>query len=124
VKKTESKIGRATLLKSGGTAALATLLTGALEGRADACCSPIDLQYTDDPQIAATTRRRKAAATPIKGLWLRSPHAPSPQPDSTWTLAFSIPSAHAAGTDENKGHHGTIGHGTPLSYTISVFIKY
>jgi hypothetical protein len=124
VKNTATKIDRATLLKNGGTAAVATLLMGALEGRADACCSPIDLMYTDDPpQMAATsTTRKKSASTPVRGLWLWSDGA-TPAPDSTWTLIYSIPSAHVNGHDENGAPHGQNGKARPLGYTISVYVK-
>src|SRR5438270_10823285 len=54
VKNTTQKIDRATLIKGGGTAALATLLAGTVQSSADACCSPIELMYTDDPpQVGA-----------------------------------------------------------------------
>jgi hypothetical protein len=122
VKKTSPGIDRATLIKGGGTAALATLLAGALQGRAEACCSPIDLTYTDDPpQLAALTRRRMGKA--VTGLWLWSEGAKT-TPDSTWTLLYSIPSAHVKGNDENGSVHSKDGRPKPLGYTINVYVKY
>ena len=123
MKNTESKIGRGTLIKGGGTAALATLMMGALEGRAAACCSPIDLTFTDDPQVAAMTRR-KGAASPIKGLRLWSTGATPTAPAAPWTLLFSILNSHINGKDENKVNHGKNGHPKPLYYTIDVYVMY
>jgi len=122
--KKSSTIDRATLLRGTGTAALATLLAGALEGRADACCSPIDLMYTDDPIAMATPARRMTS--PIQGLWLWSSHDHIPNPPTPpgppWQRLYSVANAHASGTDERGNGHGDKKHPTPLNYTIEVWV--
>lgn len=122
MKELTTKIDRATLIRGGGTAALGTLLAGALQGRADACCSPIDLCYTDDPpQLAATGRKRMGKL--VKGVWIWSEGAKT-KPDSTWTLLYSIPTAHVKGNDENGSVHSKDGRPKALGYTIDVYVKY
>ena len=132
--KHSSTVNRATLLKGTGTAALATLLAGALEGRARACCSPIDLTFTDDPVVTTsttkvttttTTTTRKPHAQIVKAVRLWSSHGPGvPPPASPWQLLFTIPSAHVNGNDENGQPHGNHGKPKPLDYTIDVYVTY
>jgi hypothetical protein len=120
-----STIDRATLLKGTGTAALATLLAALADGRADACCSPIDLTFTDDPVAAMTTTKRKPHAQAITAIRLWSSHGPGvPPPQAPWELLFTIPTAHVNGNDENGNPHGNGGKPKPLGYTINVYVQY
>ena len=133
MKTSAEKFDRATLLKGGGTAALAAVFAGAVEGRADACCSPIDLTYSDDPvqtasarvPVSATQRKKMSSAREIKALRLWA-EGSSPYPDPSWTLLYSIPNSNAQGNDENGKGHGQAGKNGPpqhMGYTIYVFMK-
>jgi hypothetical protein len=116
-------LDRAALLKGGGTAALAALIAGALDGRADACCSPIDLIFTDDP-VAMTTTKPRRRAQAVKGVRIWSGN--SNPPGAPWQALFSIPNAHIDGKDENGKSHGRNGGNEPqpLGYTITVYVSY
>jgi hypothetical protein len=137
VKKMPAKIDRATLLKGGGTAALTALLVGALEGRAEACCFPIDLSYGDGLSSlqrmadSTATQRRVKGATEFSAIRIWAP-APggggggTPRPTAPWTLLFTAANASVAGFDENQNHHGTSEKAfkpKSLGGTIYVFVK-
>lgn len=123
-----SAIDRATVLKSGGMAALTLLLAQAERASADACCEPIDLRYISSGlQESSEVAQEYAAVRPRgRGIRLRSPRAgeSSPPKLAGWTPLFFIPHAMAAGTDENGVRHGT-NKGTPaaLHYGIWVYTK-
>lgn len=133
MKNTTPKIDRATLLKGGGTAALAAVLAGTLEGRAEACCFPIDLSYGDNlTSLAATpientsARKRKTGATEFTAvrIWAPKPGGGGPaQPTSPWTLLFTASGASVSGVDENGNHHGNSGKPKPLGGEIWVYVK-
>ena len=133
MKKMPAKIDRATLLKGGGTAALTALLVGALEGRAEACCFPIDLSYGDNLSSLATTtektaRRRGATEFSAVRIWAPAPGGGgggTPRPTAPWTLLFTAANASVAGFDENQNHHGNSKAlvPKPLGGTIYVFVK-
>lgn len=134
MKKMPATIDRATLLKGGGTAALTALLIGALEGRAEACCFPIDLSYGDNlsslERMAASAATRKRGATEFSAVRIWAP-APgnggggTPRPTAPWTLLFTAANASVAGFDENQNHHGNSKAlvPKPLGGTIYVFVK-
>jgi len=132
VKNTTSKIDRATLLKGGGTAALAAVLAGSLESRADACCFPIDLSYGDDlPPMERTSektsaRKRRTGSTEFTAvrIWAPKPGGGgTPQPTSPWTLLFTASSAEVNGNDENGKGHGNNGKPKSLGGEIWVYVK-
>jgi len=130
MKKTARTIDRATLLKNGGTAALTTLLIGALEGRADACCDPIDLTYDSSsfgPASDIASVRKYGAAAPPHGIRLVKALSASPPPRMDhWKPLFLIPNAQAAGVDENRNGHGVRGKPKPpqrLLYGIWVYTR-
>ncbi len=136
MKKTAHTIDRATLLKNGGTAALTTLLIGALEGRADACCSPIDLTYqngdlakmSDVDSSAVNANVYAAASLAIRGirLYAQRPGQTAPPRLVGWTPRFFIKSAEAAGVDENGSGHGLKSRAGPpqrLPYGIWIYTK-
>jgi hypothetical protein len=135
VKRTARTIDRATLLKSGGTAALTTLLIGALEGRADACCSPIDLTYQNsdlakmsDVDVSAIKTSPYAASLAIRGIRLYAQPAGQTMPPRLegWTPRFFIKSAAAAGVDEAGRGHGLRSKAKPpqpLTYGIWIYTK-
>ena len=117
MKTTGDTIDRGTLLVSGGTAALATLLMGATKGRPKkvTCCDPIDLTY------ATTGSKRKKTATSIQALKLVAnvpPQANQPALPG-WKSIGQIASAEVDGNDQNgnKGIH------QPLGYGIWVYIQ-
>lgn len=127
---TSSRIDRATLLKSGGTAALATLFAGSLEANADACCAPIDLTYdsTAFGLTAALEQHYAQRALPPHGIRLLKARAPTPPPKigGGWTPLFLIPNAQASGVDENGQGHGLEGKFEPpqrLNYGIWVYTR-
>lgn len=135
MKRTARTIDRATLLKSGGTAALTTLLIGALEGRADACCSPIDLTYQNsdlakmsDVDVSATKMNPYAGSHAISGIRLVAQPTGQTAPPRLggWTPRFFIKSAEAAGVDENGTGHGLKNRAEPpqrLPYGIWIYTK-
>lgn len=135
MKKMPATIDRATLLKGGGTAALTALLIGALEGRAEACCFPIDLSYGDNlgslAMMADNTTQRKKGATEFSAvrIWAPAPGGGgggTPRPTAPWTLLFTATNASVAGFDENQNHHGNPKKSLtprPLGGTIYVFVK-
>ena len=133
MKEKPDTIDRATLLKGGGTAALTALLIGALEGRAEACCFPIDLSYGDNlSSLASTTEKtaRRKGATEFSAVRIWAP-APgnggggTPRPTAPWTLLFTAANASVAGFDENQNHHGNSKAlvPKPLGGTIYVYVK-
>jgi hypothetical protein len=133
VKNTTPKIDRATLLKGGGTAALAAVLAGTMEADADACCFPIDLSYGDNlTSMAATpientsSRRRKTGATEFTAvrIWAPKPGGGGPaQPTTPWTLLFTASEAFVSGNDENGNPHGSHGKPKALGGEIWVYVK-
>jgi hypothetical protein len=134
VKKTAHTIDRATLLKNGGTAALTTLLIGALEGRAEACCSPIDLTYQNgdlakmsDVDVSAINSVYPGSMA-IRGIRLfAQPRGQTTPPRlAGWTPRFLIKSAEAAGVDEHGTGHGLKNKAGPpqrLPYGIWIYTK-
>ena len=127
--KIPEKIDRATLLKGGGTAALATVLAGSLESRADACCFPIDLSYGDSlsTRIENTSaRKRRTGATEFTAvrIWAPKPGGGgTPQPTAPWTLLFTASNAEVSGNDENGNKHGNNGKPKALDGEIWVYVK-
>jgi hypothetical protein len=131
VKNTTPKIDRATLLKGGGTAALAAVLAGTLESRAEACCFPIDLSYGDS--LTSMTRmtentsvRRRTGATEFTAvrIWAPKPGGGgTPQPTAPWTLLFTASNAEVNGNDENGNKHGNNGKPKSLGGEIWVYVK-
>lgn len=123
MKKTDTTIDRGTLLLSGGTAALATLLMGAAKAkpRMGFCCDPIDLSYeTTNSQAMKKPKRAKGATTMLKGVKLVAAHmGVSNQPViAGWTGIGLIPAAKVAGDDQNgKGVN------QPLGYGLWVYTK-
>jgi len=124
VKKTATTIGRGTLLLSGGTAALASLLLGATKSppKKGFCCDPIDLSYETTNNAATLKRLKNAknAPTLLKGVKLVAAHMGDPsQPVlSGWTGIGLIPSAKVDGDDQNgKGVN------QPLGYGVWVYTK-
>ena len=134
MKRTARTIDRATLLKSGGTAALTTLLIGALEGRADACCSPIDLTYQNgdlakmsDVDVSAM-RNAYPGSMAIRGIRIVAQPTGQTAPPRLggWTPRFFIKSAEVAGVDENGMPHGLKGRAEPpqrLPYGIWIYTR-
>lgn len=138
MKKKAHTIHRADLLKGGATAALTALLAAALEGRADACCSPIDLCYGDSATIgtlspmayrAPVRRPRLINMTGLSAvrIWAQGPPGHQiPPPDSTWKVLFSVPAGNAAvkGFDENgHGHGNPGGSGKKLAVQLFIYVK-
>ena len=135
MKRTARTIDRATLLKSGGTAALTTLLIGALEGRADACCSPIDLTYQNsdlakmsDVDVTASKSNAYVSSLAIRGIRIVAQPTGQTTPPrlSGWTPRFFIKSAAVAGVDEDGRGHGLRNKAEPpqpLTYGIWVYTK-
>lgn len=135
MKNTIRKIDRATLLKAGGTAALAAVFAGVLEDRAEACCFPIDLSYGADltslasgTKVLETTsaRKRRTGATEFTAvrIWAPKPGGGgTPQPTAPWTLLFTASNAEVSGNDENGNSHGSHGKPKPLGGTIWVYVK-
>ncbi len=125
------KLDRATLLKGGGTAALALMLAKMTEAKAQACCEPIDLryfssglEYASDVAQAEQYRSRRGSY----GIRLRTPlpGESSPPKLAGWSPLFFISDASAYGTDEEGRPHGTDGRkGVPkrLHYGIWVYTK-
>lgn len=122
-------LNRSAVLKGGGTAALALMLTKMTQAQARACCEPIDLSYfsnglefaADDSAARAYDSRRGRY-----GIRLRAqrPGESSPPALSSWTPLFLISDACAAGTDENGELHGTRKGGPQLlHYGIWVYTK-
>ncbi|HEX5275037.1 MAG TPA: hypothetical protein VFW34_07165 [Candidatus Rubrimentiphilum sp.] len=135
MKNTTPKIDRATLLKGGGTAALAAVLAGSLESRAEACCFPIDLSYGDSlTSLASTTsvtektsaRKRRTGATEFTAvrIWAPKPGGGgTAQPTAPWTLLFTAANAEVNGNDENGSKHGNNGKPKALGGEIWVYVK-
>lgn len=126
MKNTTPKIDRATLLKGGGTAALAAVLAGSLESRAEACCFPIDLSYGDGLTERTSARKRKTGSTEFTAvrIWAPKPGGGgTPQPKAPWTLLFTAPSAEVNGTDENGKAHGNNGKPKSLGGEIWVYVR-
>ncbi len=130
MKSTISKIDRATLLKGGGTAALAALFAGGLEGQAEACCFPIDLSYGDSLPLRMTentsARKRATGSTEFTAvrIWAPTPNGGgTPQPTAPWTLLFTASNAEVNGTDENGNKHGNSGKPKALGGKIWVYVK-
>lgn len=117
MKTTGDTIDRGTLLVSGGTAALATLLMGATKGRPKkvTCCDPIDLTYT------TTILKRKKTATSIQAVKLVAnlPPSPTPSPPTGWKTLGLIASAKVDGKDLN----GPPWRNQPLDYGIWVYFQ-
>jgi hypothetical protein len=124
VKNTATTIDRGTLLLSGGTAALATLLLGATKTppKKGFCCDPIDLSYetTTGPAALKKLKSAKGAPTVLKGVKLVAAHMGDPsQPVlAGWTGIGLIPSAKVAGDDQNGK-----GVDQPLGYGVWVYTK-
>ena len=134
MKNKAQKMNRATLLKAGGTAALAAVLAGAMESNAEACCFPIDLSYGDDlPNMTAGTvqntsarKKKKTGATEFTAvrIWAPKPGGGGPaQPTTPWILLFTAAEASVSGIDENGNHHGNSGKPRPLGGQIWVYVK-
>ncbi|HEV2260835.1 MAG TPA: hypothetical protein VGR69_00905 [Candidatus Rubrimentiphilum sp.] len=137
MEKKSHTIDRGSLLKGGATAALTALLAGAVEGRADACCDPIDLSYGDTTTLGtiskmayrAPVRRRTLGTTEFSAVRIWAQGAPGHQqilpPDSSWKLLFSVSSGNAAvkGFDEDQRSHGNGAGAKNLAAEIRVYIK-
>ena len=131
MKSTTPRIDRATLLKGGGTAALAAVLAGSLESRADACCFPIDLSYGDNltsmTRIENTSaRKRRTGATEFTAvrIWAPKPGGGgTAQPTAPWTLLFTASNAEVNGNDENGNKHGNNGKPKSLGGEIWVYVR-
>jgi len=121
VKITTQQIDRATLLKSGGLAALGAVLMGASpRPRSGQCCDPIDLTY----EIGTGPIKKKrsgAACQQISAIRLitRGANQPTQPPISGWQSSGLIPTAEIVGND-GLGGKG-IKHAT--GYDIWVYIK-
>lgn len=124
MKKTATTIGRGTLLLSGGTAALATLLMGATKAMPKKvfCCDPIDLSYetTNSPAMLKKLKSAKGAPTMLKGVKLVAAHMGDPtQPViAGWTGIGLIPSSKVDGDDQNGKAVNQ-----PLGYGVWVYTK-
>ena len=124
MKKPAPTIDRGTLLVSGGTAALATLLMGAVKAKPKTgfCCDPIDLSYetTNGQAMMKTNKRAKGAPAMLKGVKLVAAHMGVPnQPVlAGWTAIGLIPAAKVAGDDPNGK-----GVDQPLGYGLWVYTK-
>jgi hypothetical protein len=101
VKNTTSKIDRATLLKSGGLAALGFVLAGASpRPRKGQCCDPIDLTY----EIGTGARKKKRSSAGCQQLnairlVTRTSNQPTQPPISGWQSSGLIPAAQIVGDD-------------------------
>jgi hypothetical protein len=124
VKNTATTIDRGTLLLSGGTAALATLLMGATKAmpKKGFCCDPIDLSYetTNGSAMLKKLKSAKGAPTMLKGVKLVAAHmgVPNQPVIAGWTGIGLIPAAKVDGDDQDgKGVN------QPLGYGIWVYTK-